>query len=229
VPICGHATIASQYVRAIESRREHSIVYNKTGAGILLIEIECDGRDAKVVMTQGEVEFGITLKGEVRENLLSALNIDECDVLEETKIQVVSTGHSKVMIGLKSNKTLNSLCPNMEQLKRISRKINCNGFYAFTLSDLEDEYLVRGRMFAPAIGINEDPVTGNANGPLGVYLVKHKMVENDGETLEFKALQGEAMKRPGVVDVKVRISNGKPVEVKVSGNAIIVFETELEL
>ncbi|GMQ62139.1 hypothetical protein AN2V17_13700 [Vallitalea sp. AN17-2] len=34
-------------------------------------------------------------------------------------------------------------------------------------------------MFAPAIGINEDPVTGNANGPLGAYIVHHKLVKHN--------------------------------------------------
>ena len=31
-------------------------------------------------------------------------------------------------------------------------------------------------MFAPAIGIPEDPVTGNGHGPLGAYLVRHGIV-----------------------------------------------------
>ena len=42
---------------------------------------------------------------------------------------------------------------------------------AFTLNDADSGILSHGRMFAPAIGIPEDPFTGNANGPLGAYLV----------------------------------------------------------
>lgn len=229
VPICGHATIASQFVRAIENKNRETLVYNKTGAGILPVEIKGSGNETKIVMTQGEIEFGITFMNEVKDSLLSALALSECDLIENIKIQVVSTGHSKVMIGIKSNATLNSLAPDMEGLKKISAEINCNGFYVFTLSGLEDEFLVRGRMFAPAVGINEDPVTGNANGPLGAYLVKYRLVENDGEFLRFKALQGEAMKRPGVIEVEVKINNGLPEKVKIAGHAVIVFETEIEL
>lgn len=85
-------------------------------------------------------------------------------------------------------------------------------------------------MFAPAIGINEEPVTGNANGPLGAYLVHHKLINHDNSLLLlFKAKQGEAIKRPGIIEVEVIIENNEPVEVKISGNAVIVFKSELSL
>ena len=62
-----------------------------------------------------------------------------------------------------------------------------------------------GRMFAPAIGISEDPVTGNANGPLGAYLVEHGLFEPSGGSLTFRARQGEALGRPGIVEVTVDV------------------------
>jgi PhzF family phenazine biosynthesis protein len=228
VPVCGHATIASQFVRALESNEEKTIVYNKTGAGILPIEIMNRDSEIKVAMTQGKVEFGQLLTGPVKARLLAALNLEEWDLMENTALQVVSTGHSKVMIGLKSNEALKGLCPDMEALKNISKEIACNGFYTFTLN-VEDEYLVRGRMFAPAIGINEDPVTGNANGPLGAYLIQHQLIEHDGQRFTFKALQGESMNRPGVIEVEVGIKDGQAEQVKVIGHAVVVFKTDLEL
>ena len=105
--------------------------------------------------------------------------------------------------------------------------IECNGYYVFTLDSKEDDILIKGRMFAPAIGINEDPVTGNANGPLGAYLVYHQLVEHNGALFKFNARQGVAIGRTGTVNVEVSIRNEEPLEVKVSGKAIIVFQTEL--
>ena len=89
--------------------------------------------------------------------------------------------------------------------------------------------LVHGRMFAPAIGINEDPVTGNANGPLGAYLVHHKLAAHDGASFGFRAVQGEAAKRPGSIGVHVAIQDGEPAEVRITGNAVIAFTAELTL
>lgn len=229
VPICGHATIAAHYARAIEKKLNTSRVYHKTGAGILPVDVIKENNDYKIVMTQGEIEFGSIIDGANKKNLLSALNISEEDLLENYEIQIVSTGHSKVMIGIKSIKTLNSLGPNYDALSKLSKIIKCNGYYVFTINPEDSDILIHGRMFAPAIGINEDPVTGNANGPLGAYLVHHKLVNHNNSLFKFKAKQGEAMKRPGIIEVQVKIEDKEPVEVKVSGNAKIVFKSQLSL
>ena len=227
VPICGHATIAAHYVRAIENKMSSTRVIQKTGAGILPVDIICDKNDYRIIMTQGKVEFGTVINGENKEILIQALAITEKDLLKDCPIQIVSTGHSKVMIGLRDNILLNRLKPDYQVLSKLSEIIGCNGYYVFTLNSEDNDTLVKGRMFAPAIGINEDPVTGNANGPLGAYLVHHKLVEQDGDYFKFNARQGEAIGRAGTIGVEVFIKNGEPSEVRVSGKAVIVFQTEL--
>lgn len=229
VPICGHATIAAHYVRAFENELDTSRIYHKTGAGILPVDIIKENEDYKITMTQGKIDFGITIDGANKKELLSALSIGNDDLLENYKIQIVSTGHSKVMIGLKNIETLNSLKPDYDALSRLSKIIKCNGYYAFIVDSQHSDILIHGRMFAPAIGIDEDPVTGNANGPLGAYLVHHNLVKHNNSLFRFKANQGEAIERPGIIEVEVKIENKEPVEVKVSGNAIIIFKSELLL
>lgn len=229
VPICGHATIAAHYARAIEKGLDTSKIYHKTGAGILPVDIVKENEDYKIVMTQGKIEFGTIIDGENKKELLTALNITENDLLEDYKIQIVSTGHSKVMIGIKNRETLNAMQPDYGKLSRLSKIIKCNGYYVFTVGSEDSDILIHGRMFAPAIGINEDPVTGNANGPLGAYLVHHNLVKHNNSSFKFKAKQGEAIKRAGIIEVEVKIENEEPVEVKVSGNAVIAFKSELSL
>lgn len=229
VPICGHATIASQYVLAKEKQLENERIHNKTGVGVLPVDIIKNDEDYRIAMTQGKVSFGNILEGSDREELLSCLGIGEDDMMENFSIQIVSTGHSKVMIGLKTSSVLNALKADSTRLARLSEHIKCNGFYVFTLNRKDNDYLVEGRMFAPAIGIVEDPVTGNANGPLGAYLVKYNLASHDNKTLRFKALQGVAINRPGCMEVEVKIENHNPIEVKIIGDAVIAFKCELEL
>ena len=229
VPICGHATIAAHYARAVEDGLDTSRVYHKTGAGILPVDIIKENEDYKIVMTQGKIEFGAIIDGINKEELLAALNINNSDLLDNYEIQIASTGHSKVMIGIKSIETLNTLQPDYNALSKLSKIIKCNGYYVFTVNSQESDILINGRMFAPAVGINEDPVTGNANGPLGAYLVKHNLVKHNNSIFKFKAKQGEAIKRTGIIEVEVKIEDKKPVEVKISGNAVIIFKTELSL
>lgn len=229
VPICGHATIAAHYARAVEKEIDTSRVYHKTGAGILPVDIIKEKDDYKIVMTQSKIEFGHIIDGTNKEEIISALNITSSDLLENYKIQIVSTGHSKVMVGIKNIETLNSLQPNYDALSKLSKNIKCNGYYVFTVDSIDSDILIHGRMFAPAIGINEDPVTGNANGPLGAYLVHHNLIKHDNSIFKFKAKQGEAIKRAGVIEVEVKIEDNEPVEVKVSGSAVIIFKSELLL
>jgi PhzF family phenazine biosynthesis protein len=84
-------------------------------------------------------------------------------------------------------------------------------------------------MFAPAIGVAEDPVTGNGNGPLGAYLVRHNLVPHDGHCLTFRSAQGASVGRPGVVHVSVDIDHGEPVRVQIGRDATIVFKAELHV
>lgn len=229
VPICGHATIAAHYARAIENDLGSARVIQKTGAGILPVDIVKENRDYKITMTQGKIEFGSIIEVINKEKLLKALNIKGYDLLKNYKIQIVSTGHSKVMIGIKSIETLNKLQPDYAALASLSKIINCNGYYVFTADSQDSDILIHGRMFAPAIGINEDPVTGNANGPLGAYLVHHNLVKHNNSLFRFKAKQGEAINRSGIIEVEVKIGNNEPAEVKISGNAVIAFKSELIL
>ena len=226
VPICGHATIAAHYARAMENQLSSTVLYHKTGAGILPVEIVKNKDDYKITMTQGKIEFGSILCRDNMEQLLTALGISDRDLLKNHPIQIVSTGHSKVLIGIKDLEVLHGLKPNYDMLAKLSDIITCNGYYVYTFHP-NDDILIHGRMFAPAIGINEDPVTGNANGPLGAYLVHHNLVEQGNSLFEFKAKQGEAIGRTGIIEVSVKIEDQNPVEVAISGNAVIVFHSEL--
>lgn len=226
VPICGHATIAAHYVRTVEGYSDASRLVQRTGAGDLEVDIVPEDGDYRVVMTQGEVTFGEEWSDDQQVfTLCRALGILKSDLDPRCPIQIVSTGHSKVMVGISAISLLHELKPNAAALAALSGQIECNGFYVFVLGKPDEDVLVHGRMFAPAIGIYEDPVTGNANGPLGAYLVRHSLVPVVEDRLEFAALQGEAIGRAGRIAVSVDVENGQPVRVRVSGRADIVFRT----
>lgn len=116
----------------------------------------------------------------------------------------------------------------MQELAQISKITGCNGYFVFTFDSDSASILTHGRMFAPAIGIEEDPVTGNANGPLGGYLVENKLVTFD-DKFEFRGAQGEAINRPGTMLVTVDVKDGKPSVIRIKGEAVIVFKTEMEV
>ena len=170
-------------------------------------------------MTQGTPQLEGVLTNAQQDMLKSALHISDKDLIEGLPIQISSTGHSKVMIPVKSQDILNNISPNLEQLKGLSHDLGSDGFYVFTVEDDQHPYKTHGRMFAPAIGIPEDPVTGNANGPAGLYLASHGVLEFD-KRHTYNAIQGEAIGKAGVVEVSIEKENNAVSKVQVSGFAV---------
>lgn len=229
VPTCGHATIAAMYAKAVEENLASCVLKFKTRIGVLPFEIIEANGDFQIIMTQGKFELGPAFDSDTTGRLLAALELDYRDVDERCPVQIASTGHSKVMVGIKSREKLNSLTPNLNDLADLSKQINCNGYFVFTFDSDNDQVLTYGRMFAPAVGINEDPVTGNANGPLGGYLVQNKIAVCKDNLFEFNGRQGEKIDRLGVVNVKVKVESGIPSQIQIKGDAVVIFRTEIEV
>lgn len=228
VPVCGHATIAAHWVRALEGA-PNGIVRQRTGAGVLPVEIERIDGAPRIWMTQAPATFEAPLDDTLRDEIHAALGVSPVDVADVGPVQVVSTGHSKVMIPLASAAALHGLAPDLPALAGLSHRIGCNGFYPFVLAGSGEDVLAHGRMFAPAIGIAEDPVTGNASGPLGAYLARHgPLTAPEGESVRFQVAQGQAIGRPGTVLVEVR-RVAETFHIRIAGEAVAVFQTTIEV
>ena len=229
VPICGHATIAAMYAKALEDNLDSCVLKMKTKIVILPFEIIKKEDDYQILMTQGSFELSTTFDRDTEKRMVEALGLDYDDIDTRCPIQIASTGHSKVMIGIKSREKLNALSPKYNHLTELSAQINCNGYFVFTFDSDNEDILTYGRMFAPSIGINEDPVTGNANGPLGGYLIQNNIVTYQNNQFEFNGRQGEKINRLGTITVKVLIENDKPALIQIKGEAVVIFRTEIEI
>lgn len=229
VPSCGHATIAALYAKAQEDQLDSCTVAIHTQIGILPIQIEKKDNDYLITMTQGKFELSPAFDTSITQRIVLALGLTMDDLDKKCPVQIASTGHSKVMIGIKSNRTLNHLIPDLTALAKLSKEIGCNGYFVFTFDIKEKDILTNGRMFAPAIGISEDPVTGNANGPLGGYLIQNKIIETADEIFEFTGKQGQVINRIGEVKVQVSVKDSLPDIIRITGNAVGVFRTTMNL
>ncbi|MHA2150256.1 MAG: PhzF family phenazine biosynthesis protein, partial [Candidatus Thorarchaeota archaeon] len=81
---------------------------------------------------------------------------------------------------------------------------------------------VHARVFAPELGVVEDPATGSAAGPLGAYLEKHKILRNHqlGDPINIE--QGYEMERPS--KLVARVPHESMSEVHVSGKVRLIAE-----
>jgi PhzF family phenazine biosynthesis protein len=230
VPICGHATIAAHFVLA-RTGKGPGVCTQHTGAGPLKVETaEKDGA-CQIWMHQKTAEFSPAFDTVISERIVAALGIESSELLEGYPLQIVSTGHSKVVIPVRDRASIVRMQPDNKELIEISKAIGCNGFYPWTFDSPDAGCLTHGRMFAPAIGIAEDPVTGNASGCLGAYLIRHGLLPVDSDGLaSFYAGQGHELNRPGRVLVGGRLSHrNDSISIKIAGEAVIVIEGQLVL
>jgi trans-2,3-dihydro-3-hydroxyanthranilate isomerase len=85
-----------------------------------------------------------------------------------------------------------------------------------------------GRMFAPAMGISEDPATGAACGPLAAYAVRHWLASGS-EQIALTIRQGVEMGRPSLIEAYVERSGERIEAVRVGGRCKAVGRGEITL
>lgn len=79
---------------------------------------------------------------------------------------------------------------------------------------------VHARMFAPDMGIAEDPGTGAAVAALAGYLAAHRQ-DGDGDHA-WTVHQGEAMGRPCRISLDYRSAGGRALDVRIGGSAVTI-------
>jgi PhzF family phenazine biosynthesis protein len=229
VPFVGHATIAAQYVRAKKDGKPPGKLRQRTGAGIVEIEVtEVDG-DLRIAITQNPPSFGPVIPDHHRTQVLNALGISSPSLHNDCPLQIMTKGTSRLMIGLRSPDLLGSIKPDFDELARLTPHVGAEGYFVFALSPADQGPGTESRMFCPALGIPEDPVSGNAHGMLGVYLVNQGLLTPQDGRVVFQGRQGQWVRRPGTIAVEVEASGKVAQSVRIVGDAVIVYEAEVQV
>jgi PhzF family phenazine biosynthesis protein len=229
VPFVGHATVAAQYVRAKTQGAPKGKLRQKTGTGIVEIEVtEAEG-DYRIAITQSPPSFGPIVPEHHRRQVLDALGISSPSLHIDCPLQIMTKGTNRLLIGLKSPDLLNSIKPDFEELTRLTPHVGAEGYFVFALTETNGGPGTISRMFCPALGIPEDPVSGNAHGMLGVYLINQDLFSPQDGVVKFRGHQGQWVRRAGVVDVEVETSGKVAQSVRIVGDAVIVYEAEVQV
>lgn len=99
--------------------------------------------------------------------------------------------------------------------------------YVFTFDAEMEGSNLRARMFAPGIGIKEDPATGSAAAALAGYLGARDL-GRDG-ILRWRIEQGLEMGRPSILRVEAERSGGAITAVRVGGDCVMIGQREMEI
>ena len=97
--------------------------------------------------------------------------------------------------------------------------------YVFTLTPDERENDFAARMFAPGLGLGEDPATGAAAAALIGLVARH----TDNGQHEFRLRQGHEMGRPSLITLQLRKEGDQLTHGGIGGHAVILAEGVLNL
>jgi PhzF family phenazine biosynthesis protein len=224
----GHATVAAHYVL---SRRRGATerLRQKSKAGVVEIEIRGTGDARQVAIRQKSPPLGRVLNDRERLAVLDALALATDDLDDRCPLRIVGAGSSRLMVGVRGPEQLKQLKPDPARLNTLSAQLGAAGYFVFTLAPQKEGCLTESRMFCPALGIAEDPVSGNAHGLLGVYLAALGLLTQTGERTTFCGSQGHYLQRPGRVTVELETRDGGIDGVWIIGQAVSIFETEISI
>ena len=235
VDLCGHATIGSLAFLADEGRVDPGTSTLETNVGVLELELEADGTvwmaQERPTIREVDLEY---------DRVADALGVDR-SALEAVgtalPLAVASTGLPFLVVPVAYLADVRNADPDLAAIEALSTDVGATGVYLFSFETLAADSTLHGRMFAPAAGVPEDPVTGTASGAVGAYLERHGALETpDSDEFERAAAvdadatpaseelrleQGHFVDRPGLV----RVSVGD--EIRVGGRGVVALDGRL--
>jgi predicted PhzF superfamily epimerase YddE/YHI9 len=155
----------------------------------------------------------------------AALNLEARDVAAaRSPVQTVSCGIPFLFVPLATRDAVDRAMVDQAALTRLCRALGiAEEVFIFSTEPGDDGATAYSRMFAPGLGVTEDPATGSASGPLGCYLVRHGLVP-PGQAGQIVSVQGVKMQRPSRIHIAIGVQGDTIADVRVGGQAVLVGE-----
>jgi len=204
-PVLGSAFLAGELLGTSAVRLE-------TGAGVVPVELRRKGE--QIVCGRMEQPIPDWTPYEHPDRLLAALGVAGSGL----PVEAYQNGPRHVFVALDGEAAVAALRPDLGALAG--------------LGDIGVSCFAGGgarwktRMFAPGLGVAEDPATGSAAGPLAIHLARHGRT-GFGEEIEIR--QGAEIGRPSVLYARVDGSPQRIERVLVGGAAVVVARGEYRL
>lgn len=222
LPMAGHPTVGTGFVLGAE--RGYTNLVFELGVGPTPVSVDpCDGMSGSATMHQQVPRFwGSPLDARDAAALVSL----PTEAIHETlPILNGSAGVDYLYIPLRSRADLATARPNAAAMEAFFGDAFHKAVYVFS-AETDETSDARGRMFFLVNGAPlEDPATGSAAGPLGAYLVNHRILPPGRIRLQ----QGYEMGRPSDIQLTIGGAPGALTSVHVGGGVVKVAEGTLYL
>ena len=155
--------------------------------------------------------------------IASALDLAESDIGFSSYMPAAGfSGVRMLLVPLKNSEALEKARVNTERWNAVISKNEIRAVYMFTeCSERKPDY--SARMFAPELGVPEDPATGSAAAFLASYLSIYDPEISEQKNCKVSRIieQGVQMKRPSELEIQIHKTDGL-TGIQVGGSAVLV-------
>src|ERR1700682_459055 len=236
VPFAGHPTVGCAFVLA--SIGEIPMNGDETRGvleeGVVPVPVLIRAKDAKPVFSQLTAARlpEINDPPPPPETLCEILSLEPSHIVADDMIEpeAVSCGLPFLFIPLKKPEMLSWVKVDTLKWEQALRDYWAPEMFVFSTDEWSNIFEgghISARMFAPGIGIAEDPATGSACAALAGFLAL-RSEKRDG-TLRWTVDQGVEMGRPSKLELEVELKRGQLVTIKVGGESVLVSSGTLHL
>ena len=232
IPFAGHPTVGTAIALHAAGRRgdagNPARLVLEEGVGPIPVTVR--STDGGVAFAQFSVaklpEIGPAAPS--RGVLAEILSIDAEDILASPFApQTVSCGLPFLLVPLRTVQAVSRARVRLEKWETTLQNSWAPEVFVFARDEEGGEAHYHARMFAPRLGVPEDPATGSANACFAGYLAARSSAQSG--TLAWTVDQGVEMGRPSRLEIEADKLNGAITAIRVGGSAVLMSEGTLKL
>ncbi|MEP3280333.1 MAG: PhzF family phenazine biosynthesis protein [Stappiaceae bacterium] len=231
LPFAGHPTIGTAILLAQErfgdlDNEQDAVIALEQKIGVVRCGVVLKPNAA------GFAEFDVPkLSNEVpfeadKEAIAAALELEPMEIgFENHKPTMYEAGVPFAFVPVRDIGVLSQAKPNIELWEDAFGDGDHNNAYIYCRETRLTESGFHARMFAPGIGVTEDPATGSAAAAFAGVIKDFDDLPNGTHFIQIE--QGYLMGRPSLIDLEIDIDGSALHAVRIGGQAVILARGEL--
>lgn len=217
VPFAGHPTLGTaSVIRDHLATGTPSEITLDLPVGDVPVDVREAGGEEQLWMRQQPPQFGEQLS---HERLATVLGLSSADLDTDHPVRVVSTGLPTIIVPLRDRGALEGISLDREAYDALVGDREAKLILAFCSDPRDPSNDIAARMFAPALGVVEDPATGSANGCLAAYLSDREYFGSPA--VDARVEQGYELGRPSLLHLS-GLQTADDITVEVGGRVVPV-------
>lgn len=220
LPFAGHPTIGTAHAlleAGIIQPDEDGRLVQECQAGRVPLQVGAiEGRTSRIAFELPAPRLAPLESAEIGE-LAAALG----HALDRTAPMLVDVGPIWIVAELAHAHAVLALQPDFDAIARQSKRLGCAGVTVYGRHGSNAQAAIEVRSFAPAHGINEDPVCGSGTGSVGAFIRHAGQRHALGDA--FVASQGAAVGRSGLIGLAVSDD-----AIRIGGTSVTCIDGELK-